>query len=221
MDFMGRLFNGPLAKQLFTPPEVTLRILGTQLADDGTRVTDFDIKIDCSNYMKINSEEYLTKREHCHRKSSGWLHNQLVERDRHRRWTVRKVVAARDDEIATIGANVARLALGSSYTGLVEYVLCTPPVEMYGLPDESTAVARVVWGIDCSFIVSQGTKSGRGASTKRESWYDLLLCAMLEGLQRSVSPQDPPLFYSQALIYSDESNYDASEDASKGSQGPR
>ena len=82
---MDRLFEGPLAEQLSIPPEVTLQIRGTPSTDDATKEIDFDIKIDCSKYMKINSEEYLTKREHGHRKSSGWLNNRLVERDRRRR----------------------------------------------------------------------------------------------------------------------------------------
>ena len=94
-----------------------------------------------------------------------------------------------------------RLALGSSYTGVVEFELCTPPVSMKGLPDEYTAVARVVWDLDCSFIVSQGLKSSCGTVSTLDPWYDLIACAMIECVQRFISPQNPPSLYNQFLNY--------------------
>lgn len=130
------------------------------------------------------------------------------------------MITARDDEMAKIASNVTRLALGSSYAGFVEFELITSPVEMIDLHDENIAVARVIWELDCSFIVSQGMQFGRGTFSILDSWYDIIVCAMIEGLQRFVSPENPPSLYSQAVLCRDETDNNTYEGVLEGSQGP-
>ncbi|RAH81420.1 hypothetical protein BO86DRAFT_389632 [Aspergillus japonicus CBS 114.51] len=137
-------------------------ILGTHVADDQSKVIDFDLWIDCTKVVGVRSGQLVAGNasgcqsweESSVQNGSGFgeiVAGWLRESPDRPSWTLHKSASIPDGDFTAFKSHVERLARSTAYGGSVEVVFHTPSIELDALPEQHDVQIRAAWSFECPF----------------------------------------------------------------------